>query len=85
MGRATVKNRDLFDYSLVRLGLDGRDRWLRDLGLLGGHSVPRRLAYYCDLGSVIAHPSASHLTPRTLEACELLAEQRALHRGMIRP
>lgn len=78
-----MKDRDLLDYSLMRLDCDSRLPWLRNLGLYGEQRPPRRLVHYRMLGSVIAHPSASHASERAVEAQEALAEQRATWRVMM--
>lgn len=75
-----MKNRDGLAYSLLRLEADVRPSWQRNLGMRFEENVPRRLAFYKEIGSVIAHPSASYATVRTIEAMSFIAEQCAARR-----
>lgn len=71
-----MKDRDLLACSLLRLEADARPCWLRNIGVHFDSSVPRRLAFHKKIGSVVAHPSASHASERAAEALALLAGSR---------
>ena len=71
-----MKDRDLLACSLLRLGCDDRPEWMRSIAMRSNDRLPRRLIFYRKVGSVVAHPSASHASERAAEALALLAGSR---------